>query len=191
MKKFQRAAPVQAQLADLRRKVNRNTAETGHFLDTHVFAPASGALLSYPTNLTADFIGSSTFRDNITGDKWRNKTLHLNILAQPNVGTSPQFRFVIYKPKKAGTSWTPGGGLQPMVAFPDPSAFTLLYDKTWMPNRDGNQPAWKKTIKLESMTLYNQDSATIEKGELKMLVLAFGAAGTSFQVATDLVYQNK
>jgi len=185
---------IQNQITALKVQVSKNKPETQYYR-------SSGTILSATTGneittipITANLIASPNFRDTVTGDKWSNLGLSLDTYVSADVS---HMRVLIYVPKKAGNRFSPSGGTM-FVSQPDKSAFWVLSDKLVTLgrgyNNDNGFTAVKSKANFQGLhTLYNSDSATLEKGEV---VIAFMHNGTTalseqFVYGLELSYQNK
>jgi len=187
-----KSAPYQAQIDALRRRVAQNTAAKSFFTSTQTFSSATGvAGVTY--NLTSLFTASGQFRDYVTGDKYINNWLRLNFLVQQNISA---FRFVVYTPKKTTTDFLPSPTTtSDLTIVPDPAAFTVWHDEYINPPDTFNSDCGiRRTINLRRlMTIYNESSSVLERGEVKLWVGVAKSSGFSvaFDVGTMLALQDK
>lgn len=179
---------VQNQLDVLRRRVSRNTPEVQYHQDLFAFTPLTNLSNQYERSFTASLIGSAGFRSAITGDQWYNKTLRFRFDPSTTTGT---VRLAFYIPKKAGQRFTPATASNPPIRFPDPTAFRILYDRTWDPSKEGSLYASGKISLGNLLTSYNSDSNTLERGELMCVVWTTGSLGKTMALATEIAFANK
>lgn len=181
---------LQQQINDLKINVGRNKPEIQYFRGDGAITSTGTGTEQNAINITQSLIASSTFRDLIIGDKWTNIALSLYFYLTPDL---THFRYVVYVPKKTGTSFTPASN--PFVRQPDPSAFWVLADRavTCDPNSGGFKSI-QKTVKLNRLkSIYNLDSTTLEKGEIKVLLITNGTTSASQQLTYGfkLTFANK
>lgn len=183
---------LQNQITRLQSQVARNKPETLYFRSSSDYTAAS--LGRYQINIlpTSSLIGSTEFRNNVTGDKWRNLTVDFSALLK---NTNAVFRIMCYVPKKTGERFTPSS--EEFNRHPDPSAFWVISDEivTNMNTNSNNASknrGYKKRFNLKGLhTLYNSSSANLEKGEIVISVLGSAASiGSQFEYGWELKYQN-
>lgn len=181
---------LQEQVNSLKMQVGRNKPEVQYFRGDGTITSTGTGTEQNTINITASLIASSTFRDNIIGDRWTNIALALSFYLSADC---THFRYVVYVPKKTGTSFTPTA--QQFVRYPDPSAFWVLADKsvTLDPSAGGFRSV-RKTVKLNRLkSIYNLDTTTLEKGEIKVLLITNGtnAATQQLEYGFNLIFANK
>lgn len=179
---------LQNQITSLKYKVGSLKPETQYFRGVGNHTSTSGS--TEITNLlpTGNLIASSGFRDNVTGDRWVNKFLKLRFVAEP---ANTLLRVIVYFPKKPGTRFTPSSFAT--VSIPDPSTMWVLMDKTVTEKDASGKFSFDALINLKGKhTIYDSNSATIERGELIVAVMSAGTA-TSLQYSYgyELGYCNK
>lgn len=117
-------------------------------------------------NATDDLIQSTNFRQNVTGDQWRNKVFKYKINFEPNCLWA---RVVIYVPKKAGDRFQPTAYTS--TSIPDPSQFWVISDRFYKANNTNRNYPGNATVNLRNMkTIYDSQVTAIEKGELMMAI---------------------
>lgn len=189
---------LQNQITSLRRQVERNKPETQYFrIRNNFYSSAATSVQQLNLNVTETLIGSSDFRNNVTGDLWTNARLDFRTYLTPDCN---QFRIVIYVPKKSGNRFNPSQ--YPFVTIPDPTAFTIYHDKTYTRDYDNiNSNNTKKPhqyvhrfLSLRNMmTKYNSESAIIERGEIIVSIIFDPQTALTLQgdYSYMLTYANK
>ncbi|AXQ65316.1 MAG: hypothetical protein [Circular genetic element sp.] len=170
----QRQAPrgntLQSQINRLERKVAQNTNEVITFKDGDNIFPSSTAFEQTTLSVTDDLHASANFRDDVTGEKWRNHWLDLRYVGPNDMST---LRVMIYVPKKPGTSFVPPA--RKGVYQPDNNAFWVLYDKSHdlVTNTESHKHARVNLRKLVSE--YASSGSTLERGDIKITFIYAGS----------------
>lgn len=175
---------LQNQITTLRRQVNQQKPETQWFR-------ASGTLNAGPPGLIqvvqiapiTTQILASDFRDGVLGDQWKIKGLKLVLNAETQV---TDHRVVIYKTKRAGTSWNPSQAASPFTEIPDPTAFTVVHDRVYSRLTTVNKQSSIHSLPLTSNVRYDSNSTVLEAGEFKIAILYY--TGTNSGKAIDYSY---
>lgn len=187
---FNQRPTLQNQITALKAQVSRNKPETQYYRVSGSYSAPSAGIKITNIPITTDLIGSSSFRDNVTGDKWRNLMTKFKLtVGSSNIGA---IRVLCYVPKTAGDRFAPASN--EFTEFPDPSAFWVLSDDLLQkPNDDANtSKVYSKAYNYKGMhTLYNSNAASLEKGECVITVIVQAAgAGTVYQYGFMHTYQN-
>lgn len=185
---------LQNQIDVLKHRVGKNRPEVQYFKADGITRSSTTINPEWFTINVSDALlnethGNVTFRDMVLGDRWTN--LYLKFQAILEFTNSPMFRIVLYHPVVASSTWNPAS----ITAYPDPSAFTVLHDE-WINNSgDPDQrKAISRKVSLRGLrSIYNGNSATFEKGRIRMAVLCHPneAALPVFYMNTLLAFQNK
>lgn len=178
---------LQNQIKELRTQINRQKPETQFYRLAQAHQATSVNPETNHYNITNSLITAADFRQNVTGDKWTNLYLKLNVVAS---ATCDALRVLVYVPKIAGTRATPS---VPFAGCPDPSAFTMLAD--YHVNQESNADRLKgrqKWISLRRIkTIYDSQAANIERGEVIVTVLSWAQQfTTAFDIGYCLAYHN-
>lgn len=178
---------LQNQITALRTQINRQKPETQFYRLAMAHQSSSVNAETNHYNVTNSLISAADFRQNVTGDRWTNLWLKLNIVAS---ATCDALRVLVYIPKIAGTRATPS---VPFAGVPDPSAFTMLAD--YSVNQEANADRLKgrqKWISLRRIkTIYDSQGANIERGEVIITVLSLAQQyTTAFDIGYALAYHN-
>lgn len=113
------------ELMSIHRKLNKQRPETKHWFSAALsYQAAANVTTRADYNLTQQFHSDPAFRDNVLGDKWRNLSLHIR-LNSFNSGFLGQCRIIVYKPKRAGTTWP---GLS-VLSHVDPGDHIVYLDR--------------------------------------------------------------
>lgn len=182
---------LQNQVDALKVQVGKNRAETQYYRGSGVHTSGGTAGATEITNIvpTTNLVASGTFRDKVTGDKWVNKFLKLRFVSTDDCQV---LRVIVYFPKRAGTRFAPSSFR--LTEIPDPSAFWVLRDQTFTQKDASGRMNAEMMIGLRGkMTLYDSDSALLERGELVVCVMSQGSTATTtqFNYGYELAYCNK
>lgn len=180
---------LQNQITSLRRQVNSQKPETQfyRFQGNHT---SLGTDVEQVNILpTATLIGSTGFRDKVTGDEWSNMALKMKF----NMTDSCEYaRIICYVPKKSGDRFAPS--TFSTVTHPDPSSYWVISD-TYV-NHTGssnNNKSISKYFPLKKLkTIYDSNAVEITKGEVVVTVILKPKAGASvmYSYGMELVYNN-
>lgn len=181
---------TQRQIAQLRRAINRNAAElqTYRRSKTNYTRTGTGIEATIDISLSELITADPNFRENVLGDKWRNKYVSLNFASNCD-----RVRVILYKPKDAGQSisLTSFDGLMDHI---EPNAFTVLHDRAiniQSTNR-ANFFQWSLGKRLNFLTTINsQASDLVKSGDLRILVVTAGGVDDSVDMSVMMKFQNK
>lgn len=188
-KVFNQRPTLQNQITALRRQVNQAKPETQYMrIQGNKYNPNDLVhITNY--NITQTLVNLTNFRDNVTGDQWRNLflKLHLNI-----ANTNKLFRVMLYVPRTVGERFSPSSN--EFVSIPDQSSYWVIYDRI-LNDRDVNgYHHLQKTLSLRNLkTIYDSNKASIEKGEIVLSIITQGTTNAStlqYDYAYELGYQN-
>lgn len=181
-------ATLQNQVDALRRKVNQQKPETQYWLDTkRVVTTVASGYEEATYTLTQLFIANTNFRSQVLGDRWQNVMLRLNLAAFFQNIT--QARIIVYAAKKPATTMT----FTDVLGIPDPNAFTIFWDEFILADHATQKKEIKRMIPLNVQTLYNTDTAVLERGDIKMLLMlqSSSSSQTAFEYRSMLKFHNK
>ena len=184
-----RKPTLRNQVNALQRQVNRQKPEIQHLIQSNSIASSGTGPQNYTSSPVQNLVGSADFRDRVTGDQWMLNYLQLKVDAGSNL---KYLRVVVYIPKRPGHSWVPGS--YPTTEFLDTSEFTVLRDISF-PNTQYNSTDMGNNyfIRLNKLCVYDSDTATIEKSNLKIAFvydeIAPGFPG--FDFGFKLAFSNK
>lgn len=159
-----RKPTLRNQVNALQRQVNRQKPEVQHLIQNNSITSTSPGNQLYTSSPVENLVGNADFRQKITGDQWMLNYLQLKV----NSGSALKYlRIIVYIAKRPGHKWT--NGSYPTTEFLDPSEFTVIRDIS-MPNTNFNSTSMGNNffIPLNKLVVYDSDSATIEKGNLRI-----------------------
>ncbi|MBA7556247.1 hypothetical protein ES705_48946 [subsurface metagenome] len=184
-------AGLQNQINRLKTQVGKNTPETKYFrFSATIDSATSGNELS-TINATQALINSTSFRDNINGERWSNVAINLNVIAQPDC---TNLRVMIYVPKRSGESFSPSllSGTC-YTRFPDPGKYWVLADKMMTSQTTDVITPLKMRCNLKGLkTILDSNATAIEKGEIKIAFFTNGINALAPQISysAELVYHD-
>jgi hypothetical protein len=180
---------LQNQISALRAKVNSQKPETQHYqvANNHI---SGGTVATETVNLlpTSSLIGSTNFRQNVTGDKWTNIALRFKLNLEPDAKMA---RIICYVPKKTGDRFSPGS--YATTTIPDPSSFWVISDSYVNPDTTAQNTCITRNFNLKKMkTIYDSNTTTLERGEIVVAIISEpGTAYTlQYSYGYDLIYHN-
>lgn len=179
---------LQNQITALRRQVNEQKPETQYRIlsANHIGGVTPGFQITY--NITQDLINSSTFRDNVTGDAWKNQALQVNLNASPD---NELLRVILYVPKRVGTRFNPSNFTTTLP--PDPSIFWVIADYYVNKPNGFTATGSSRIFSLKGLkTIYDSVRTQIDKGEVILTVIGTQRVTSSLQytIGTKLVFHN-
>lgn len=180
---------LQNQITALKRKVAQQKPETQYFRvsGTHDSSTTPGvAQVSYLP--TSSLISSLLFRDNVTGDHWANSYLKFKMFMEPDCKLC---RIICYVPRKSGSRFTPGSNQ--LTSIVDPSSFWVVGDHYLTHDAAGVHTARTFNWNLRKLrTIYDSNSAAIEKGEIVITVLTESSTASlrQWSYGYELMYNN-
>jgi len=182
---------TQSQINQLRRAINRNSAELQTYRKqaTTYSRVGTGVETTIDISLSELIRDDTNFRENVLGDKWRNKYLSLNFSVSVD-----RLRVVLYKPKETGESISAGALTNAMIDHFEPSAWNIMHDQVINVQSTNRSDFWQFSVakKLDFITTINsQASDIIKSGDLRLLVITSGAASDSVVMSTMMKFQNK
>jgi len=182
---------TQSQINQLRRAVNRNAAEMQTFRQQAQTFDRTGTAVEATIDISlTDFIKNDTnFRENVLGDKWRNRYLSLNFST-----SCDKLRVILYKPKETGQSIDISTLTNALIDHLEPNAFNVLHDQVINIQSTNRSEYWHFSLakKLNFITTINSQASDIVKsGDLRLLVVSVGAATDSIVMSTMMKFQNK
>ncbi|MBA7714749.1 hypothetical protein ES703_123781 [subsurface metagenome] len=165
-----RSNNLQSQINSLQRQVNQNKSEVISFKDGGNIFPTSTSFEQTTISVTDDLHGSADFRDDVTGEKWRNHYLDLRYVGPNDMST---LRVMIYVPKKPGTSFVPP--TRKGVYQPDKNAFWMLYDKSHDLTVNTESHKHVRVNFRKMISEYASSGTTLEKGDIKISFITQGS----------------
>lgn len=176
---------LQQQVNSLRRQVARNTNSPYFYRVLTTFN--SGGATTWKTdqfNLTDSFVTSTTYHDNITGDKFINNNLHLLVDLKQD---TTKCRMIVYIPKNPDVNYNPGAGQSGFMSHPDPNSFWVLKDVYINHDDDVHDTSRQFSINLRGQhSIYNTDNNIIEKGNVKVFMIYYNVASSSSLPAVSI-----
>lgn len=175
-------------IRNLARLVGRNApAVESTTIAVTTSLPNGATEVSVP--LTVNFLANSDFQSKVLGDHFRNVRLYHRHQFVGNVDIA---RIIIYVPKITGTSIS-GIGYSSIL---DNAKFRILYDSMVYPTQ-ANQS--RKSVVVASTPLNfltnvdrtDEANATVQTGEIRMIVVTTCSAASSILSQVRLSYQNK
>lgn len=173
----------------LKRQVNMQKPETQYFRATGYLTNSTTNVTLHNFNVTDSLINATDFRDNITGDRWRNKYLIINFTAI----NSARCRLLVYSPRKAGNTFGLSGGATDFVVCLDPTAFWVMKDINFGKKQGTEDTTRTVRIPLSNLvTEYNSQNDIIERGEIRIAIVskAYTAGDQVAELGYNLVYSN-
>lgn len=182
---------TQAQINQLRRAVNRNAQELQTYRKERVnyTRTGTGVETTIDISLSELITADTNFRENVLGDKWRNKFVALNFSSNCN-----RLRVVLYKPKDAGQSINIASLSNGLMDFFEPSSFNILHDRVINVQSTNRSDFfhWSLSKRMNFLTTINsQASDLVKSGDLRLLVVTEGASGDSVDLSVMMKFQNK
>lgn len=178
-------------VARLQRQVAHITPALNYFIRTETPTSDAVSSFSYQTaliNPTGEYVGSTQFRNEITGDTFYNKKLKVIWTGGPD-NKIQAMRMVVYSPKLADTVFKPANTKQGFVTIPDPAAFNVYFDEVFQDYESLAPFNWSREIPLRNkLTEYN--GSTLERGPIRISLMYLNEsdneAGTlGFQLVTQ------
>lgn len=126
---------------------------------------AAGAYNQVRYDITDELAALADRPERVTGDSWKNKFLKFRFHINTNAPEGGWIRFIVIKPKKAGTTFSIAEG-----DILDPNQMTVFYDKTFTYDRDYGQRS-SSDIKVNLRNLKSTYiGSTPESGDIQMYV---------------------
>lgn len=174
-RKRQRAGPptLANKVAKLQRQVAHNTPGLNYFLRTE--SPNSDVSTGFDyqvanVNPTSEYVGSTQYRTEITGDTFYNK--RIKIVYTADTDKISAMRLVVYSPKLADTIFKPQNTPQGFCTVADPAAFNVYFDEVIEMKESLDPLSFSRVIQLyNKMTEYNGGTATLERGPIRITLL--------------------
>lgn len=182
---------TQAQIAQLRRAINRNSAELQTFRKQAKTATRTGTGVEETIDLSLSQLitADPNFRENVLGDKFRMKYYGINFSTNCD-----KLRVIIYKPKDAGQKIDISALSNGLIDHIEPNAFNVLHDRlinVQSTNRS-DYFHFSTAKRVNFMTTINaQASDLVKSGDLRLLVVTAGAATDTVVYSTMMKFQNK
>lgn len=184
-------AGLQNQINRLKTQVGKNTPETKYFRFSATIASVTNSNELSTINVTQALINSTTFRDNINGERWSNMGFNLNVVSLPDC---TNLRVLVYVPKRTGENFSPSlASATCYTRFPDPNKYWVLADKTVSSQTDDYITPLKMRCNLKGLkTILDSNATAIEKGEIKIALFTRGNTAVADQVSysAELVYHD-
>lgn len=187
VRRFKKPQTVQNKVALLERKVNALTPRRCYRQTTTSLSDGVGQYGYTDTDLTADYIASSTFRDDINGDSFTNLWLKLNYHA--TLTAVQQIRIIVYTPVRISGTFQPSKDSTGFVTLPDPAAFRVFADLTVKPLKETTAVHDQRMfVRLKNLkTIYNGSASVIEHGNVRVFVMWYnGTNGTGGVLGSQL-----
>lgn len=179
-----RKPSYQTQINKLKRQVAHNKRELVRHTIDGTLTPAGTGLILTQIAVTGDIKNAATFRDDITGSKWRNVYMDVSCKV-PSDFTG--FRMIVYVPKKPGQRFSPA--TQAFTKQLDPNFAWTVADQRYTPDTMDNR-VFRTRVNLKSLkTIYNDDLSVLEKGEVVVLFIHQGST-TSYDYSIQAMIRN-
>lgn len=179
---------LQNQITALRRQVNSQKPETQFYRFSGNHTSTGTAVEQVNILPTGTLIGSTGFRDKVTGDEWSNMALKMKFNWEVDCEYA---RVICYVPKKAGDRFAPA--TFKTVTHPDPSSFWVIGD-FYMNHKDAstNEQTNHYFPLRKLKTIYDSNAASIQRGEVIVTVILKPKTNATLQYTygTELVYHN-
>ncbi len=180
---------LQNQITSLRRQVNNQKPET-QWLRVNGTMPAIAAagLVTITPLLTQ--IAATDFRDQVLGDRWKVKGLKMIFDTDPQVNG---YRVVLYRCKRAGTTWNPLATSSPFTDIPDPTAFTVIQDRIYGRDHTTHKQPTIHNMRFTSHIRYDSNTTVLEAGDFKVAVIYYTdtSSGTALSYSYCMAFENK
>lgn len=166
-----RPASISTKLRRLERKVNQQRPEIRYFQENinHSSGVASGVYTDDQSVTSYMVAASPFFRDNVSGDKWKN--LSLLIKAASETSSLDRMRIQVYVPVRPGsTASTVTNTPADFTIQQDPSDIKLLYDRTWDATGFDGFITPTVFVKLGFESVLNSSSGILEKGNIRVRI---------------------
>jgi len=156
--------------AALSRQVARNTPKPSHIRSsTSVVSTGAAGYQREDIDLTSLITGRADYDQLVTGDFFRNNSLHLRLMCDDAV---KEIRVYVYCPDNPQVTFVPAPGLAGMTANQDQNGLWVLHDKVYGQQDIGVGIHMNKKINLRGKhTIYNIDSSVLEKGRFRMILM--------------------
>lgn len=185
-----RRATLANKVTALERKVNRMKPEIQQLNIAQTVAAGATGVQQHNVDITRRLVDDASFRDNITGDKWVNRSLILRVNAlSPGIA---RMRLVVYRQnRESGPVWSPAAGFE-FTESPDMSEFKVMTDR--IITQDSATGILYLTFKvpLNITTTYDSGDDVITKNKVKT-ALIYTTTGVGGVIAAnhELLYSNK
>lgn len=184
-----RPITIRNKLQQLERKVNRQAPEKQHFNYSTTDATTSGVNVN-DDNVSNLLVADPGFRDRVTGDKWNN--VYIKIRFQSTSELTESVRVVVYTHKRGSSAYSWPAGYNGMTEIVDPTQATVLADRLFLTSSDTAYMGGSLHVKLNNTTLYNSETATFERGCIRVAVFSLLSGGVSNTIIDyQLCYYNK
>lgn len=175
----------------LERKVNAQRPERQYFHYNNFVSLLAGWNFT-DISVTDLLIASGSFRDNVTGDDWRNVYLRVNVVSTNQNLTN--LRMTCYSHRRAGTTaYNFPGSINSFIDGLDPTQIRVYADRHGM-NPQGNIDLLQAYFFIplsHVMTEYNSETATVEKYNIRVAFSMFANAVSQMNYDFQLCYYNK
>lgn len=180
---------IRNKLREIERKVNRQAPEKQYFNYSGTDATVAGVNLN-DDNVSNLLVADPGFRDRVTGDKWNN--VFLKIRFQSTNELLESCRVVVYSHKRGSSAYSFPSGYNGMTEIVDPSQASILADRLFLGPADTSFLGGSLYVKLSSTTLYNSETATFERGCVRVAVFSLLSGGVGNTIIDyQLCYYNK
>lgn len=156
-----------AALRSLQRKVAGMEPEVQQYkLIRPTSTIAAGTYAQFRFDITDELAVLADRAERITGDSWKNKFLRFRFHINTNLCEGGWYRFIVLRPKKAGTTFTIAEG-----DILDPNQMTVFFDRTWTFDKEYGARA-HSDIKVNLRNLKSTYLAgTPELGDIQMYLV--------------------
>lgn len=149
----------------------------------------SAGVSTATTDVGGDFVAAADFRDMVTGDKWANKFMLLN-LNDITRGATAKYRVCVYVAKRPSLVFVPATNHE-FDAIPDSSNFHVLYDEVLTP-ANNQHISIKEKINMNNMvSIYDHDNSVFAKGQIRIFHARYVTAGQTYRFSTGVYFTNK
>jgi hypothetical protein len=182
---------TQSQINQLRRAINRNAQEMQTYRKqaTTFTRTGTGVEDTIDISLSELIKNDTNFRENVLGDKWRNKYVSLNF--STNVD---KLRVVLYKPKETGQSIDISQLTNGLIDHFEPNSFNIMHDQVINCQSTNKSEYWHFSVakRLNFLTTINSQAGDLVKaGDLRLLVVTAGSSADTVVLSTMMKFQNK
>lgn len=184
-----RPITIRNKVQELERKINRQSPEKQYFNFSGTDATVAGVNLN-DDNVSNLLVVDPGFRDRVTGDRWNN--VFLKVRFQSTNELLESCRIVVYIHKRGSSAYSFPAGYNGMTEIVDPAQANVLADRLYHGPADTSILGGSLYVKLKNSTLYNSETATFERGCIRVAVFSLLSGGVGNTIIDyQLCYYNK
>jgi len=136
-------------------------------------------------SITSGLIGTTSFRDFVTGDAWHNQWVGVNSTSLESVSL---VRIIVYMPRRPNTPLA----LSSITEAPDPNE-VYVFDDRWLNKSYEFANGFNYRVPLGGrLSIYDQANNAVTKGDLRCRIFwTSNAALVNLQTSFDYRFTNK